>query len=504
MNRFLSITFLLLFFACSGAIQPSQPNKSYTVVVYNIENLFDADGIAVFDDYKPDVYTPRHVYTKITNAVSLLANYNEGKGPDILILSEVESDHSQLNGPNQYSSKSFLQEYQSTTLDKMLGEDFNEFIADIPSEFLLLKGFADAGIKDYDVISAYNPLQDNRPTHVQKNVILSRLPIDHSKSGFHTLVEARPILEAWIDVDGHPLVVFANHWKSGASNAEIEKTRVQNATVLKERLDELRSENPNIDFILGGDFNSDYNQSHRYPYMEVTGVNDVLKSTGDELLVAKGESDYVYNLWYEYPIDQRGSDTFRGYWGTLMQLMVSPGLYDFEGIQYIDNSFDVLRIPDVNVYSTSGAPIRWSAFSDGFGYSDHLPISMKITVSDSKDTDNILSLQNYSTTDDELWEPIPVQVQLPKAGEYFDLSTTSGSLKTQDYFGKLIKVDGILTASNKIKVRDEEFDLYSPVIDVREVFKGKEGETIHFYGRVGLFRGNWQFVIESEEYFLPQ
>ena len=287
-------------------------------------------------------------------------------------------------------------------------------------------------------------------------------------------------------------------------NAEIEKNRVQNATVLKERLDELRSENPNIDFILGGDFNSDYNQSHRYPYMEVTGVNDVLKSTGDELLVAKGESDYVYNLWYEYPIDQRGSDTFRGYWGTLMQLMVSPGLYDFEGIQYIDNSFDVLRIPDVNVYSTSGAPIRWSAFSDGFGYSDHLPISMKITVSDSKDTDNILSLQNYSTTDDELWEPIPVQVQLPKAGEYFDLSTTSGSLKSQDYFGKLIKVDGVLTTSNKINVRDEEFDLYSPVIDVREVFKGKEGETIHFYGRVGLFRGNWQFVIESEEYFLPQ
>src|SRR5690606_6938238 len=193
-------------------------------------------------------------------------------------------------------------------------------------------------------------------------------------------------------------VVFANHWKSGASNAEIEKTRVQNATVLKSRLDELRSENPAIDFILGGDFNSDYNQSHRYPYMEVTGLNDVLKSTGDESMVAMGGTDAVYNLWYEHPIDRRGSDTYRGYWGTLMQFMVSPGLYDFEGVQYVDNSFDVLRIPDVNVYSTSGAPIRWSTFNDGFGYSDHLPISMKITVSDKKDAESIMTLQNYSTT----------------------------------------------------------------------------------------------------------
>ena len=505
MYNFLGISFSVLLFACSGINhQPIKTDKSYTIVVYNIENLFDADGIAEFNDYKPEVYTPGHVYTKISNAVSLLANYNDGNGPDVLILSEIESDRSQINGPNQYSTRTFLDEYQSTTLHRMLGEDFNAVIADIPAEFLLLKGFVDAGIMDYDVISAYDPLQNNLPTHVQKNVILSRLPIDHQKSRSHTLEQARPILEAWIDVDGHPLVVFANHWKSGASNAEIEIIRVQNAGVLKARLDELRSSNPNIDFILGGDFNSDYNQNHRYPYMKVTGVNDILKSTGDEALVANGGTDAVYNLWYEYPIDQRGSDTFRGYWGTLMQFMVSPGLYDFEGIQYIDNSFDVLRIPDVNIYSTSGAPIRWSAFSVGYGYSDHLPISMKITVSNQKDAGNVLASQSYSTTDDVLWRPIQVQVQLPKAGEYVDLSSVSGSLKTQDYFGKLIKVEGILAETNKITVSDELFDLYSPVVDVREVFKGKVGEKIHFYGRVGLFRGNWQFVIESEEYFLPE
>src|SRR5690606_20780223 len=107
----------------------------------------------------------------------------------------------------------------------------------------------------------------------------------------HSLEQARPILEAWIEVEDHSLVVFANHWKSGASNAEIEQIRVQNATVLKSRLDELRAENPRVDFILGGDFNSDYNQSHRYQYMQTTGLNDILMSTGDEQGVAHGNSD---------------------------------------------------------------------------------------------------------------------------------------------------------------------------------------------------------------------
>src|SRR5690554_6548265 len=126
MIRFLSVFILISFLNCSGSSNSITKDQSYTVVVYNIENLFDADGIAVFDDYKPEVYSPRHVFTKITNAVSLLSSYNNGKGPDILILSEIESDHSQINGPNQISASAFLEKYKSTTLIPMLGDDFNE------------------------------------------------------------------------------------------------------------------------------------------------------------------------------------------------------------------------------------------------------------------------------------------------------------------------------------------------------------------------------------------
>lgn len=499
-----SLFAILILFAVSfcDTSQSQDPQDAYTLVVYNVENLFDADGFAVFDDYKPDVYSPRNIFTKIDNMARLMARYNNGAGPDVLVLSEMESDYSQPTGGNNYGVQEFLQTYSDVSLAHMLGDGFNDAVADLPSELLLLKGLADRGLTGYDVAVAYDPLENGRPTHVQKNVILSRLPIQHSRTRAHTIEDARPILEVWLDVDGHDLAVFANHWKSRASDAEIEKVRVQNAGVLRARLDELRAENPRVDFILGGDFNSDYNQSYRYSYMEKTGVNDVLRSTGNEAVVAAGHPEKIYNLWHEVPVDQRGSDTFRGFWGTLMQIMISPGLYDYNGVQYVDNSFEVGRFPGKNVYPNSLTPIRWNSFGDGMGYSDHLPISMQFKVVKENDTSKTMTLSNPSVTDNEHWSPIAVSTRMPMEGEYFDATQLSGSLRSQDYFDQLFLVQATLNNRLQVTVNGENYDLYAPGFNVRNQFASNVGQTIRFYGRLGTFRGNWQFVIESPDYVL--
>ena len=70
--------------------------------------------------------------------------------------------------------------------------------------------------------------------------------------------------------------------------------------------------------------------------MKTTGLNDVLRSQGNELAVRGPQRD-LYNLWFELPAPERGSDTYRGEWGTLMHLIISRGLYDFRGVQYVDN-----------------------------------------------------------------------------------------------------------------------------------------------------------------------
>ena len=68
MNRLLLLTFLTLFAGTSLFAQ-----NTYTFVSYNVENLFDLDGEAVFEDYTPldkdgnSQYSPEDVYNKINN-----------------------------------------------------------------------------------------------------------------------------------------------------------------------------------------------------------------------------------------------------------------------------------------------------------------------------------------------------------------------------------------------------------------------------------------------------
>ncbi len=502
------LLFFLLLLGFSGASA-----RPYKLVVHNIENLFDADGYAVFQNYRPmdangnPQYTLAHILTKIQNHARLMARYNDGKGPDVIIFSEIESDFTPLPGGDRYDHFEVLERYRHLTLEQMLGEKFDDEIADLPSEILLLKGFEDYGLKGYDLAVAYERDENFRPTHVQKNVVFSRLPIKHEKTRSHPTEGARPILEVWLDVEGYDLVVFANHWRSRASDREMERIRIQNARVLKARLDELRARNPLKDFVLGGDFNSDYNQSHRYPYMQKTAVNDVLRSVGDERKVKLGDTDAVYNLWYEYDISMRGSDTFRGFWGTLMQIMISPGLYDFQGVQYVDNSFDVGRFPGKNVYENSGAPNRWHFFEEGGGYSDHLPISMKFTVVDDDDPDRKITLVNPGVNDDEQWEPIPVTYVMPDRSDVFMPKKYQGiALRTPEFFNRLFYVTGSITENRQIEVNGKLYDLYSPDPALREALSdlAGSGEDIRFIGRLGMFRGNWQFVIGDPMYLNPE
>ncbi len=501
---------LILLISFSSTAIIAQP---YKLVVYNAENLFDADGYSVFDDYKPvdeegnNQYTPAHVLTKMENTVEVMSKYNEGKGPDVILFSEIESDHTPLPGGKMYDHAEVLNRYSDLTLEEMLTGHFNSEIADLPSEILLLKGFEDRGLDGYDLAVAYERDEEFIPQHVQKNVMFSRLPILHKKTKAHPAYRARPILEVWLDVQGYELVVFANHWKSGASSTEMEEIRLQNAEVLKERLDELRSENPDLDFIIGGDFNSDYNQSYRYDYMKKTAVNDVLKSIGNEPEVQQGETDAVYNLWYEYDLLSRGSDTYRGKWGTLMQVMIGPGLYDFHGIQYVDNSFDVGRFPGMNIYENSGMPKRWYFFGEGGGYSDHLPVSMKFTITDQDDPDKKITLENPGVNDDTDWNPIPVSVTMPQKSELvMPDEYKNKDIRNPSYFSDLFYVTSKITDETEVLINGETYGLYSPVFNVQDRFSNVAGsdKEITFIGRLNIFRGNWQFVIEDASYVNPE
>jgi hypothetical protein len=48
----------------------------FTVVIYNVENLFDADEVAIYDDYQADRYTPAHFATKLENIAEIVAVFD--------------------------------------------------------------------------------------------------------------------------------------------------------------------------------------------------------------------------------------------------------------------------------------------------------------------------------------------------------------------------------------------------------------------------------------------
>ena len=54
---FASFTLSLAFLPVSA--------PAFTVLSYNVENLFDVDGVAQYDDYKPERYPPGNLAVKV-------------------------------------------------------------------------------------------------------------------------------------------------------------------------------------------------------------------------------------------------------------------------------------------------------------------------------------------------------------------------------------------------------------------------------------------------------
>ncbi|MBI4625223.1 MAG: hypothetical protein HY736_18635 [Verrucomicrobia bacterium] len=477
--------------------------RPFMVVAYNVENLFDLDGVSAYEDYQPAKYTPAHALTKLQNIAKVVAQFEGGRGPDVLLWCELEVDATPGNTPPDYDA--ILARYSGLKLTEMLGAKFGPAIADLPSEALLLKALADAGITGYRVVIGENVTADGSGRKQEiKCAVFTRFPVRLARS--HPTLDARAILEVQLEVDGALLHVFANHWKSGASDGETERIRIANARTLRTRLDEILRADPNADIVLGGDFNSQYNQKRRYPAMKTTGINDILGSQGNELAV-RGPARTLHNLWFELPPAERGSDTYRGEWGTLMHLIVTRGLYDFRGVQYVDNSFAVARVPGLNA-DAKGLPFRWSFDGpSGAGFSDHFPVAARfITVPDGR-PDRYLAVKNASIERPEAEAPVkieyatldPVKLAVATAG-----LPKGASIRSEAYKGKIFHVVGRVTDDNRLAVEfmGETFDVWSFDESLRQKLRAEyqAGATIRFYGELGQYRGRWQFVIQDPDW----
>lgn len=199
----------------------------------------------------------------------------------------------------------------------------------------------------------------------------------------------RNILEADAEIGKETLKIFVNHWPSKMNP---ESYRIASAKTLSLRLKKIPA---GTDYILIGDFNSDYDDFLKITTSGTddargnTGVHSILETvykspsgliryiTEDDFRIFRG--GIHYDLWLELPEYARMSHFYQGNKQTPDHILIPGALFDSSGISYVDNSFKSF-IWNGKLLSYN-RPYRWQIFKKkgvklhaGKGYSDHLPI----------------------------------------------------------------------------------------------------------------------------------
>jgi hypothetical protein len=250
-------------------------------------------------------------------------------------------------------------------LDKKL-TNISEVICDIDADIIALQEIENLNalkllqksLKKYGCDYRYSAI-----THKQKSAIevaiLSKIAIEKSKD--ITVTKAlgiRNILEIKLYIDGYPIYIFANHWSSQKSS---DSKRVLSALKLKKRLDKLPKES---EYIILGDLNTHYTNKNIY---------NILKTARE----CNMNNNTLFNLWLEKPIYQRWSYNFYGKKQSLDNILIPNTMLDGKGIDYVDNSFDILK--KRYLFHHRGYILRWD-LKRAKGYSDHLPIFAKFST----------------------------------------------------------------------------------------------------------------------------
>ena len=328
-------------------------SKTFTVASYNVENLFDlVENRSDYKEYKPNTkakWNKKNFYIKINNILKVIKEIDA----DIIALQEIENIQMMnllLKKLPQYKYISFTK-YKNSSVG--LG-----FLSKIK-------------------------ISSNKDIKVEfRNKIY------------------RPILETSFEFENIEFKIFNNHWPS---KRVPESYRVKFAKILFDRLEDLPRD---YDYILLGDFNSNYDE-FKTIYRDkrlndtqgIVGINQVLNTTIDKRYVSyddvlKRENRVNYNLWLDLPYEQRFSNKYKGKRNTPDNIIIAPALFDSKKISYIPKSFKVFK---PNYLYKNNKIIRWQMkkkVHQGFGYSDHLPIIAEFST--NEETKN--PLKNFKKT----------------------------------------------------------------------------------------------------------
>jgi hypothetical protein len=232
--------------------------------------------------------------------------------------------------------------------------------------------------------------------------------------------------------------------------------------------------------------------------MTKTALQDVLGSQGDaKVLGGEGKPD-LYNLWFDVDPEKRYSDEYNGEWGTLIQIIITRGLGDGKGVEYVPGSFHQVLVPGVNVREPLGLPWRWTNYGPGWGASDHFPVVATFSVGEGAKA--VGGAKPKSSLPQK--EALLVGFDRVDRGKLRNASVlqSASAEEVARAIGEYFLVEGTLSKIRplEIEVGGKPYSLFSYNKNLKDAIRVMtKGSRMKAVGELGLYKGKLQFIIQD-------
>jgi endonuclease/exonuclease/phosphatase family metal-dependent hydrolase len=338
---------LILHLVPVSAAAQARP-KNYLLCFWNVENLFDDK----LDRREPPDREFDEWFTRDKQALSqkldkirqvlLAPEMNDGKGPDIIALAEVETARAA----------------------ELVQQELNKRLKD-PALHYKTVVWKNAGGK-----------------RSISTAVITRLKVKPEKT--RLLGSQQRILEVVIEAEGQDLVLVASHWTARVSEkpgAERPGSgRFSYAETIFRDYTAAYKNNPKVRYVVCGDFNDDPTDRSVVEHLRATGeLKKVLDPKAGAVFYnpfadkfQKGEASHYEGGWRKEDGEPRKH--------LFDQIVLSPALLDAEGWSYKTNSARVVRRFEFrNRVDRFGGPSDRRPFEKR-GASDHFPVTVELRV----------------------------------------------------------------------------------------------------------------------------
>ena len=315
--------------------------NEHFIAWWNVENLFD-ERDAPLERRSESVrrkiiadlqnWTAAVLEQKITNLASIIRLMNDGNGPDILGVCEVE----------------------------------NRFVLEQLMNHITIAG------RNYDLI--HHDMSDNRGIDVAFIYDANKYTFLENEFFNHTVIKRYPtreIIQATLRIrdSERELILLGNHWPSRTKGQyETEPYRIITAETLSyfvERIQQVKGDDAAI--LAMGDFNDEpTNRS----------LTDYALSVRDIETVRRGRKPYLYNMMWPIIGQRRASYVYDNNPIMLDQILIAKGIANDDSPFIVDDENVRLEEYEGMVAGHYHEPVRFGQRNPNLeGYSDHLPIS---------------------------------------------------------------------------------------------------------------------------------